>query len=70
MATAKQSICPRCGNPGFEAVHRSPKNGNIGLVYIQCISCGAVAGVYPEALLRNEFRDISDKLDEIIGNFP
>jgi hypothetical protein len=40
-----ESTCVRCGNQTFELVESSPLGSNFKFLFLQCSTCGGVAGV-------------------------
>lgn len=40
-----RSTCVKCGNTNFEVARAEPRNSNYVLMFVQCTSCGGVAGV-------------------------
>ncbi len=40
-----EPICVKCGNNTFELAESSPLGSNFKFLFLQCSSCGGVAGV-------------------------
>jgi len=39
------SKCPKCDSHRFETTTTEPQSSDFKLIFVQCVSCGAVVGV-------------------------
>ena len=59
------STCVRCGKHGFEMKEAEPSNSRFKVMYIQCTSCGGVAGVTEYLNSGFELTQIKEALKQI-----
>jgi hypothetical protein len=62
MAT---STCVKCGASRFETKEANPKGSPFKLVFVQCASCGGVAGVMDFYNIGQELQEIKKALKKI-----
>ena len=62
MAT---STCIKCGSSRFEAITTLPKNSPIRMIFVQCESCGGVAGVLDAVHVGRFVRGISESISTL-----
>lgn len=61
------SSCVKCGNGAFELKSATPKGSRFALAFIQCASCGGVAGVMDHFNIGARINELEEKLDRIEG---
>lgn len=63
MAT---SCCPKCGEHSFEQVDAIAEGAQFPVRFIQCATCGAVAGIADSPTILNKMNCIEDLLKKVM----